>query len=236
MGKIDKKRPMRKNSLVTGLAGAAALAGASQAYGTIVVRPVPNNINGNNPTNTSTATVTRQIDVDGNGTNDLQVRYRSFTTGGYVIQQSFAFSANGQTAAYGPVGSQSQFYCYMLNNGDAIPGTNAFGQSATFLSHLATSINGSHYGLQNQWYLGQRGFLAFSFHNAANVLCFGYLELQTNAWTGAGTIGVQFFSLAYEDTGAPINAGQVPEPNTLAALAFGGLGLGAAAYRRRKKA
>ena len=60
------------------------------------------------------------------------------------------------------------------------------------------------------------------------------IELQTNAWTGAGTIGVQFFSLAYENSGAPINAGAVPEPGTLAALAFGGVGLAAAAYRRRK--
>jgi hypothetical protein len=218
------------------LAGAAALAGASQAYGTVVVRPVPANINGNNPTNTSSATITRNIDVDGNGTNDLQVRYRSFTTQGFQIQQSFTFSNTGQTAAYGPVGSNSQFYAYQLGVGDAIPGSAAFGQNATFLTHLATSIDGSHYGLQSQWYLGQRGYLGFSFLNASNVLCFGYLELQTNAWTGAGTIGVQFFSLAYENSGAPIAAGQVPEPSTLAALAFGGVGLAAAAYRRRKNA
>ena len=98
---------MRKNKILTGLAGAAALAGASQSYGTIIVRPTPANIAGNDPTtNTSTATITRNIDVDGNGTNDLQVRYRSFNASGgaYVIQQSFIFSNTGQTAAYGPVG------------------------------------------------------------------------------------------------------------------------------------
>jgi hypothetical protein len=227
---------MRKNRLVKGLAGAAALAGASQAYGTVIVRPTPANIAGNNPTNTSSATITRNIDVDGNGTNDIQVRYRSFTVSGYQIQQSFAFSNTGQTAAYGPVGSNSQFYCYMLGTGEAVPGANNFGQNATFLSHLATSINGSHYGLTSQWYLGQRGFLGFSFLNASNVLCYGFLELQTNAWTGAGSIGVQFFGLAYENSGAPITTFQVPEPSTLAALAFGGVGLAAAAYRRRKKA
>ena len=86
-----------------------------------------------------------------------------------------------------------------------------------------------------QWELGNRGFAGFSFLNASNVLCFGYVELATNAWTGAGTIGVQFFSLAYENSGAPIDAGAVPEPTTLAALAFGGAGLAAAALRRRKK-
>jgi len=228
---------MRKNNILTGLAGAAALAGASQSYGTIIVRPTPANIAGNNPaTNTSSATITRNIDVDGNGTNDIQVRYRSFTTGGYVIQQSFIFSNSGQTAAYGPVGAQSQFYAYQIGGGAVIPGTYAFGQNATFLTHLATDINGTHYGLTGQWDLGNRGFAGFSFLNASNVLCFGYVELATNAWTGAGTIGVQFFSLAYDNSGAPITAGAVPEPSTLAALAFGGAGLAAAVYRRRKNA
>jgi hypothetical protein len=49
------------------------------------------------------------------------------------------------------------------------------------------------------------------------------------------TGGVRFFSLAYENSGGSINAGAVPEPSTLAALAFGAVGLAAAALRRRKK-
>ena len=40
--------------------------------------------------------------MDGNGTNDIQVRYRSFTTAGFQIQQSFCFSNTGQTAAVWP--------------------------------------------------------------------------------------------------------------------------------------
>ena len=201
---------MRKNSLLKGLAGAAALAGASQSYGTIIVRPTPANIAGNNPTNTSSATVTRNIDVDGNGTNDIQVRYRSFTTGGYVIQQSFFFQILARRRRTARSDAQSQFYAYQLGAGDVIPGTYAFGQNATFLTHLATDINGTHYGLTGQWELGARGFAGFSFLNASNVLCFGYIELQTNAWTGAGTIGVQFFGLAYDNSGAPITAGARP--------------------------
>ena len=63
--------------------------------------------------------------MDGNGTNDIQIRYRSFNAGGgaYVIQQSFIFSNTGQTAAYGPVGANSQFYAYQLGIEDVIPGT-----------------------------------------------------------------------------------------------------------------
>ena len=169
--------------------------------------------------------------MDGNGTNDIQIRYRSFTTGGYVIQQSFVFSNTGQTAAAGPYGANAQYYAYQFGSGDPVdPSFYQFAQSATFLTHVATNIDGSDYGF---WALGDQGFIGFSFMTPGG-LRFGYVELQTNAWTGAGTIGVQFFSLAYEDSGAPIAAGAVPEPSTLAALAFGAVGLGAAALRRKK--
>lgn len=225
----------RGSVLTKGLAGAAALAGATQAYGNVVVRPLPANINGNNPTNTSTATVTRTIDVDGNGTTDLQVRYRSFTTGGYQIQQSFVFSQTGKVLAAGPTGgSGDQYYAYQLGAGAVIPGAYQLGQSATFLTHVATNIDGSDYGY---WALGDRGFIGFTFLNAASQLVSGYLEMRTNAFPGSTPfVGVEFFSLAYETDGGSINAGEVPEPSTLAALAFGGLGLAAAAYKRRKQA
>ena len=229
---------MRKKNIVTGLAGAAALAGASQAYGTIVVRPTPANIIGHDPAASTVGTqTTRLIDLDGNGTNDLRISYRSFTSGAYYIQQSFVLSFTGQTAAYGPVGTQDQYYAYQLAGGDAIPGSNPFGQNMgmpPFLTHVATNVNGNNYGF---WALGDRGFIGFSFRDANNQLDYGYIELETDAFMSAGDPGgIQFFSLAYETSGGPIAAGAVPEPSTLAALAFGGAGLAAAAFRRRKKA
>ena len=225
---------MRKKSILNGLAGAAALAGASQAYGTVVVRPVPANIVGHDPASTtSSATTTRNIDVDGNGTNDLQIRYRSFTSGAYQLQQMFVFSNTGQTAAYGPVGSNSQYYAYDLQNGDAIPGSNPFGQNASFLTQVVTNVNGSDYAI---WTTGERAFIGFSFRDAANQLDYGYVEVEMDAFVSAANPGgVKFFSLAYENSGGSINAGAVPEPSTLAALAFGAIGLGAAALRRRKQ-
>ena len=225
---------MRKKNILNGLAGAAALAGASQAYGTVVVRPTPANIVGHDPASTtSSATTTRLIDVDGNGTNDLQIRYRSFTSGAYALQQMFVFSNTGQTAAYGPVGANSQYYAYDLAAGDAIPGANDFGQNATFLTQVVTNVNGSDYAI---WLTGERAFIGFSFTNAASQLDYGYIEVEMDAFASAASPGgVKFFSLAYENSGGPINAGAVPEPTTLAALAFGGIGLAAAAFRRRKK-
>ena len=228
-------RKMAKGSVLTkGLAGAAALAGATQAYGTIVVVNPPANIVGHDPAGGS-ATPTRVfLDLDGNGTNDLELAYRSFTSGAYAIQQSFVFSLTGQTAAAGPIGAYAQFYAYKLAAGTLIPGTNQMAQSATYLTQVVTNVNGTEYGL---WLMGDRGFIGFSFRDANNQLDFGYIEIETDIFNGAGNPGgLKFFKLAYDNSGAPIIAGAVPEPSTLAALAFGGAGLAAAAFRRRKQA
>ena len=222
---------MRKKSILTGLAGAAALAGASQSYGTVIVRPLPTNIAGIDPAAGTSATTNRIIDVDGNGTTDLRISYRSFTSGGFVLQQSFAFGLNGgQTACYGPVGTYAQYYAYEFQSGDLIdPGSYQFAQSATYLTQVMTNVDGYNYSI---WYAGDRGFLGFSFM-ISGELHYGAIEFETDLWTGAGTGGVKFFSLIYEsDANTPIT---VPEPTTLAALAFGGAGLAAAALRRRKK-
>jgi hypothetical protein len=227
---------MKRKGLLTGLAGAAALAGASQTYGTIVVVNVPANIIGNDPAATTDATPTRRfVDLDGNGTNDIQIAYRSFNAnaGAYYIQQSFVSSMSGQTAAFGPVGPQNQFYAYELGAGDPIPGANNFGQHPTNLTHIVTNVNGSEYGI---WYLGDRGFIGFRFTDLNGQVDYGYIELETDAFVDANNPGgLRFFSLAYENSGGPIAAGAVPEPSSLAALAFGGAGLAAAALRRRKK-
>ncbi|MDQ2658873.1 MAG: PEP-CTERM sorting domain-containing protein [Verrucomicrobiota bacterium] len=221
---------MKKYGILKGLAGAAALAGASQAYGTIVSVTPPANIPGNDPA-TGSATPTRVfLDLDGNGTNDLQLAYRSFTTNGYAIQQSFVFSLSGQTASSA---QGTQFYAYRITAGATIPGTFTFGQSATYLTQVATNVNGTEYGL---WNLGDRGFIGFSFRDAANVLDYGYIEIETDPYVSpANPGGLRFFSAAYETSGAPIVAGAVPEPSTLASLALGGVGLAAAAFKRRKK-
>lgn len=226
---------MRKKNIVTGLAGAAALAGASQAYGTIVVRPTPANIIGHDPAASTVGTqTTRLIDLDGNGTNDFRISYRSFTSGAYQLQQVFCFALTGQTASYGPVGPNSQYYAYALASGAAIPGGNHFGQNASFLTQVVTNVNGTDY---NPYFsTGQRAFIGFNFKDAANQTDYGYIEIEFDAFVSAANPGgVKFFSLAYENSGGPINAGAVPEPTTLAALAFGGAGLAVAAFRRRKK-
>src|SRR5204862_5193650 len=141
---------------------------------------------------TSSATTTRLIDLDGNGTNDLRISYRSFTSGAYQLQQMFVFALSGQTAAYGPVGANSQFYAYDLQLGDAIPGANPFGQNASFLTQVVTNVNGSDYAI---WTTGERAFIGFNFHDAANQIDYGYIEVEMDAFGSAQnpTGGVRFW-------------------------------------------
>ncbi len=227
---------MKKNTVLKGLAGAATMAGATQGYGAVVAIPLPADLTGNNPTNTSTTPTRRTIDIDGNGTADLQLAYRSFTTGAYVIQQSFVYAyTNGAVAGY--AASPTAFYAYELAAGTSTSGL-TFGTAGTYLSHIATHVNSSDYGF---WYLGDKNYVAFSFLNTqTNQTDFGYVQVETDAYVSAANPGgLKFFSAAYDNTGAPIVIGAaptaVPEPGTLAALAFGGLGAGAIAYRRRKQ-
>lgn len=227
---------MKRTRTLKGLAGAAALAGASQAYGTVVTVTPPANITGNDPATGSSSPVRRYIDLDTGASStsnftgaDLELAYRSFTSGSYVIQQSFVFSLSGQTASYAVSG---QYYAYKIGSGKTIPGAYTFGQSGTYLSHIATHVNSSDYGF---WYLGQRGFVGFSFTDKNGQLDYGYVEVETDAYQSvANPGGLQFFSLAYDNSGGPITTGAVPEPSTLAALAFGGFGLAAGAMRKRR--
>ena len=67
-------------------------------------------------------------------------------------------------------------------------------------------------------------YIGFKFHNAsAGALNYGWAEVNI------GSLDV--VQWAYENTGAPIMVGAVPEPSALALLAAGAAGL--LAYRRR---
>ena len=77
------------------------------------------------------------------------------------------------------------------------------------------------------------GYLGLEFLNeTTGATDYGWVRINTTGTTGFPATITGF---AYDNTGAAIFAGAVPEPGTSAALTFGALALGAAGVRRWKQ-
>ena len=229
---------MNRNQIkkaTTGLAGAVAIASGSQAYGAVVSVTVPPNL----ASNQNATPETDFWDVNGDGVPDFQLTagvntaYQAAYAGvSGAYQATTAFGTSNKVVGY--TGSFG-YYATRLAGGTTINSSSAFVQG-TYLTVLASRFAGVNYGQ-----FRTKGFLGFEFM-AADGLHFGYLQLQAPvAGKSASTLSasLNFFTAAYEttpNTAITIPAA-VPEPTSLAALAFGGAGaLGAAALRRRKAA
>ena len=82
-------------------------------------------------------------------------------------------------------------------------------------------------------------YLAFQFKDSShgNAVVYGWVELSEH-FPASGGPEVTIFGYAYDNTGAAIGTGIVPEPASGSLLAFGAMTLGAAGIRnwRRKRA
>ncbi len=238
---------MNKSALknaTTGLAGAVALAGGTQAYGAVVTVAVPATISAS-ASNTDT---TIFYDINGDGTPDFQITC-AVGAGTSTSGTAYAFSLAGIAGAYQAynafgfenrvVGYTTSFgnYASRLATGTSIGASSAF-VYGNYLTVLGSRFNGKSYGA-----LRTKGYIGVEFA-AADGEHFGYINLKaTVAGTGTTdtnyTASLAFSSAGYESTpGVSILAGAkaVPEPTSLGALAFGAAGVAAAAAYRRKKA
>ncbi len=224
----------------TGLAGAVAIAGGSQAYGAIVNVPVPTNLSvPAGADNESTV----GWDVNGDGTKDFTFNIRYPNLSGVLWQDNMdpvtvtgntvlgygtalgyrfgsAFSAGTSIGPTAPTGTAFQTV------GQVIMGSLYDGTPYGGFSNPIAPGNGSVTP-------GTLSYAGFSFTVGANTY-YGWLQMSANA--GA----MNFVSAAYNDTpGASIAAGAsaaVPEPGTLAGLAVGAVALGGTAWSRRRRA
>jgi hypothetical protein len=181
-------------------AAAASLVGADSADAEIVVRS-------GGPLSTD-ATV--DVDFD----NILPEEYR--------VTHS---SAANNVSLVKDIGNTLSTNAYVITNNTlpgALPANTLIGPSSTYSTTydavLATAGGGpGNFSVDNT--PGNYEYLGVKFQLAANgPTYYGWVELDiTNAATATGTLA----RYAYEDTGAAIAAGQVPEPTGLALLALG---------------
>lgn len=218
-------------NLTRSLAGAAALAAGTNAYATIQPLPLPANIN---PTSFPTSgPLVVAWNVDGDAQAEFSFSFSQPQNAGALDWQATATGIAGANASIlGYFGAGGYIFGQRLPLYAAVAasGGNSFlsGVSLT----LASRFGGVDYGA----FAGgnSTGYLGFSFANGGNTF-FGYLQFTTSR-----SNGIQFIGAAYNDVpGGAILAGQptpIPEPATLAALAFGMAGLGVAARRRARAA
>ena len=171
------------------------------------------------------------------------------TTSGIYLNLVTGVSNTAPASAPGwdfnPWGTGSLFL-YGAGTGNGALDNLAGGSSATLIDNLplGTSISGtSAYG---NFAAETTGATLFNLNSSANYVGIRF----TNEATGATNYGWAQLSIsasyisqprtivgyAYDDTGAAIAAGAVPEPTTNAALGLGALALGAMGVRRWRKA
>ena len=237
---------MKKQVILKGLAGAAALAGSTQAYGAIVNVTLPTNITGTAPT-ASGAQVTRTVDLNGDGDRDLYLSYRDVSETGGTLLLSYIYVGSSTLAgaavgSYIPTSTSNQTYAFSLSKGYTVGSSSSFYQTAGYLSHLVTNYKGTNYGFNS--YLGKAGVaesVGFEFTTSTGQTDFGYIQLETDPYVSASNPGgIKFLGLAYDNSGAAITIpalpAAVPEPGSLAALALGAAGCVGLGLKRRQRA
>lgn len=223
------------NKATTGLAGALALAGGSQAYGSIVFSSTPPDIV---PTSGTFGPYGFSLDVDHNGTRDIGIFFYQASTSGYWLTGANGFGGVGVAAPVGYASSAGYDYASRLSVGYTVSASSTFHQDGNYVNAMVGRYTaGGYFGPFGSTGKPFTGWVGFEF-TEPDGLHFGALNVTVAPYSSADDPGgIHWGTLEYESVaGAPlVITNAVPEPGTLAALAFGGAGLAVALRRRRGK-
>ena len=228
--------------MLRGLTGAVALAGSTQAYGAVVDgnAPLASTITGTATAGTGGYT---SWDIDGDGVLDFTIGAAVSRAGGTPpLQQPDAItSVNGVYPSemavgyirYSPVFGRN-IYCSNLAVGTAVGPASAFPGLNDVYGFL-----GNRYGATtNGQFPSTTGYIGFRFLESGQVH-YGYAEFSsvlTGSTNADATCTVTYLGSYYETAAnTPIIVGAVPEPGSLAALAFGVAGTAGVMANRRKR-
>ncbi|MEY4488499.1 MAG: hypothetical protein RIQ79_1007 [Verrucomicrobiota bacterium] len=223
--KSARVAPVSRNPLLPAATALAAFSGAGVASASIVYfTPTPGQ-------ETATYNVSRLfIDVDGGGSevsNDgagLPGYDISFQWGGGIPQNTLLSSSFNDIINTKPVVTPSSG-ASKLSAGAVIDAVSDFGA----LSGDLTRAGGG------DWFGGGGGYYGFEM-NANGVPFYGWIQLNyfaTGILGGPDTLTV--IDWAYEDSGAPIAAGSIPEPAESAAIMAGAVLAGSALMMSRRR-
>lgn len=201
--------------------GAFALGAASSADAAIIANS--GTYNGAAPTfpiviSPPSYTGANLFNVDGVGLDDI-----ALGTGNYGVSFGRDMGLQGGTLGgmiFTSEDTAGLYYTEAFTGGDVIDGTAVQSQ----VNYGSRTLSFGSFG-------GSGGFLGFKTSDGN----FGWMDL-TLSEVGSGDTRkiITINGWAYDDSGAAILAGNVPEPNTLALLAAGSVGI--LARRRRKQA
>ncbi len=132
-------------------------------------------------------------------------------------------------------GSGSDYFVRLFNRGDLMSGPRYSGvyPIASFVTSGSTLLSGGNGQFSHK-------FALFSFYNSSqSAYDFGWAEFSLSAVNnldGTITESLTIDNYAYDDSGAQLPAGAVPEPGTMGSMAMGALALGAVGLRRWRAA
>jgi len=205
----------RARALSAAAAGLAASGAASEASATIIYSP-------------SGASAGTPFDIDGTIYSALEILTSTGMMGDNLSLDDIDVGGMASTSTIefaffqqGGVGPR-----YLL---DMTPGVDTVGDSVTYgLDYRDQAFLNRNSALHPTWNVGESGYVGFTFLQNDTTPVYGWMQLTFDSTSSATAV-----EWAWDDSGAPIGVGVVPEPGTALLVGLGLAMLGIAGQRAR---